>query len=379
MSVYNIKNALLWGICSYHFKSVNIKKPDSIKHLVLGILEAIPVLGQVVSLIEYSIVKLFQLNKTAQKAQKIAENSGIRTRQKSEGIDSSDLPKEWLDPETEEVYKLERIEYVKGETPTAGLGIRTKGQKFYGKGAIGEVKGVEGSETSVLKKGSLLEREFEIAQKIGVHPNFVRVEKLYVKSYSDTSQVKHKLLMEKIEGDTLTEYYRGHSKEKLSLEEVTSYLEMLKNCCLHLYSKGLTWKDVNSGNIMILDDKSSIKIIDFGFWSEVEDPEERAKLLFLGSLEVAGWMIKSSFVRAGSTPNRDNEYSIQYPEAFFGKKVEPARQVLSLHSHLYEGFDWMASFREKVKGKSDEEVMSILGNYFDCVIAAIQKQAESLK
>lgn len=55
-----MKNALLWGMCQSHFHQVQIQSQLSsrIVHLVLAIIEAIPIIGQLVSLIELKIVQL---------------------------------------------------------------------------------------------------------------------------------------------------------------------------------------------------------------------------------------------------------------------------------------------------------------------------------
>jgi hypothetical protein len=53
-----VKNALLWGICKSHIEHVRKKaqRHERITHLVLAILEAIPILGQIISLIERKLI-----------------------------------------------------------------------------------------------------------------------------------------------------------------------------------------------------------------------------------------------------------------------------------------------------------------------------------
>lgn len=56
-----LENALQWGICRSHFYQAQIQTQwgDRIVHLVLGIIEAIPVIGQIVSLIERKIIEFY--------------------------------------------------------------------------------------------------------------------------------------------------------------------------------------------------------------------------------------------------------------------------------------------------------------------------------
>lgn len=53
-----VKNALLWGICKSHIVHARMKvqRHERITHLVLAILEAIPILGQIISLIERKLI-----------------------------------------------------------------------------------------------------------------------------------------------------------------------------------------------------------------------------------------------------------------------------------------------------------------------------------
>lgn len=55
-----VRNALLWGMCRSHLYQVRVQSQlhSRIVHLVLAILEAIPVIGQIVSLIELKIVQI---------------------------------------------------------------------------------------------------------------------------------------------------------------------------------------------------------------------------------------------------------------------------------------------------------------------------------
>lgn len=54
-----LQNAFLWGMCASHLRQAKIQSHlvDKIAHIVLAILEAIPLIGQVVSLIELKIIR----------------------------------------------------------------------------------------------------------------------------------------------------------------------------------------------------------------------------------------------------------------------------------------------------------------------------------
>ncbi len=393
VELYTLKNVFNWEICINHIKSVNFENPKTaLVHLVLGILEAIPIFGQLISLAEYSIVKLSHLNKTDKKIQEIvtsnktdfksgsnsSHNPGLsavstvnQSKKNSLGTSKQiDFPSEEKN-DFQELLELDVINYIKGETRTRDLKISTKNQKIYGKGAYGEVRGIKQKQEQVLKKTNqkdALRNEFEIAKKIGDHPNFVRIDKLYIKKYPN-GRTQEKLLMEKIEGHELTQYCLC---EKLSSEEIISYLNTLKDCCVYLFKRGIYWRDLNAGNLMVLKDRSGIKLIDFGYWGEVENSELRAKVLFLGSLEIVGWMLKSSFMRKTSI-DREKELGVQYPLKFFEKEVTPPYQTYSLFRvDSYANADWMQLFCEKIKNGSDKEIIKILENYFDCVITKIK-------
>ncbi|KAF3361905.1 hypothetical protein PHSC3_001559 [Chlamydiales bacterium STE3] len=57
-----VRNALLWGMCRSHFYQVQIQRKlhSRIVHLALAILEAIPVIGQIVSLIELQSLRCYK-------------------------------------------------------------------------------------------------------------------------------------------------------------------------------------------------------------------------------------------------------------------------------------------------------------------------------
>lgn len=56
-----VKNALLWGMCRSHFYQVRVQSQlnSRIVHLVLAVLEAIPVAGQIISLIELKLIRQY--------------------------------------------------------------------------------------------------------------------------------------------------------------------------------------------------------------------------------------------------------------------------------------------------------------------------------
>lgn len=61
IDTYTIRNALCWGICRDHFRKVEVENLwyNRVIHITIGCLEALPVAGQIVSLIELGIIKFF--------------------------------------------------------------------------------------------------------------------------------------------------------------------------------------------------------------------------------------------------------------------------------------------------------------------------------
>ncbi len=57
---YTLSNALSWGLCKSHFDQANLTSSKGIKHLSLALLETLPILSQIVSLIELVAVNIFQ-------------------------------------------------------------------------------------------------------------------------------------------------------------------------------------------------------------------------------------------------------------------------------------------------------------------------------
>lgn len=60
--VYTFKNAMTWGICKEHCSQVQkgkLSNGASCFHISMAVLEAFPILGQIVSLVEYCVNKIF--------------------------------------------------------------------------------------------------------------------------------------------------------------------------------------------------------------------------------------------------------------------------------------------------------------------------------
>jgi hypothetical protein len=81
----SVRDALLWGICQSHLHQVRIQsRLDSrIAHLVLAILEAPPITGQIISLIELKIVQAF---KRPEPTSSIPRISPVRVQEKADDI-----------------------------------------------------------------------------------------------------------------------------------------------------------------------------------------------------------------------------------------------------------------------------------------------------
>lgn len=126
----------------------------------------------------------------------------------------------------------------------------------------------------VIKKGSsfTVERDFLIKEKIGNHPNLVEHIALYKKIYPKSGKVKFKLLMKKIDGVILSRFNNPFKPLKpLEDKIIIKNIEQIRDLCLFLFNKQISWSDVNSRNIFITNEKQDIMIIDFEVWSEIKD------------------------------------------------------------------------------------------------------------
>src|ERR1700733_2259223 len=89
---YTIPNALLWQNCVHNFEKANNTKYNIGQRIgfgLLGTFEAIPIIGQGVSLIETGVVKIHNAIKLAKKKEDMPQTlqeQSARTEQAAQGL-----------------------------------------------------------------------------------------------------------------------------------------------------------------------------------------------------------------------------------------------------------------------------------------------------
>src|SRR5262249_14873938 len=225
--------------------------------------------------------------------------------------------------------------------------IKVKREKqLLGKGAMGKGVYVYEDDPNVAVKKShpsqrqsfgrdIYKKEYEMGKRMD-HP--VLAKTYDMKSKEKNGMIKHKLMIEKIEGVNI---YKSH----LTKEQAIKLIEDAKSCCLYLLQQRIIWKDVNDGNIFITPE-GHLKICDFGLWIDhKESMAERVGLspefekqhdlkkppigveLLGGAVEVVGWILHGAGISPGNTQRGD----ILFPKAFFGDIQDPPHQVITFH------------------------------------------------
>lgn len=172
--------------------------------------------------------------------------------------------------------------------------------------------------------------------------------------------------MDKVNGISLHTHY--WSTQKLSRDVVENLIQSAKDCCLYLFDERIYWKDINESNLYIEEGTEALKILDFGFWNLEEDSAKLTYELMIGSMEIIGWILKCSYLRAESE-NRDQLYPIQFPNSFVGYENK-VTQVLSLYAQDYKkgpkGQTIDQAIHERVN--DDQRLKEYLASYFDTVL-----------
>ena len=100
----------------------------------------------------------------------------------------------------------------------------------------------------------LLKREYEIGKECS-HPNIVSMV-----SYKEIPSVGDGIIMEYIEGRTLTEFL----KESPTLSLRCKIFSELLSAIIYIHQKGLVHNDIKPDNIIITKNGNSLKLLDFG-------------------------------------------------------------------------------------------------------------------
>lgn len=100
----------------------------------------------------------------------------------------------------------------------------------------------------------LLKREYEIGKECS-HPNIVSMV-----SYKEIPSVGEGIIMEYIEGRTLTEFL----KEAPTLSLRCKIFSELLSAIIYIHQKGLVHNDIKPDNIIVTKNGNSLKLLDFG-------------------------------------------------------------------------------------------------------------------
>lgn len=154
-----------------------------------------------------------------------------------------------------------------------------------------------------------LETEFDILQR--AREAGVRVPKPLA-HIRDSKKNKEYLLMQRIRGRTLTEYFNSPQRKFFLKEEYHAWRTELARMIKLLHNANIYHRDLHIGNVMIGDDAGELYIIDFGQAKQVIFSEE------MGAI-----------------------YAHKY------KRISISRQLVDVHETLLD----------------DERILSVLKNY----------------
>lgn len=282
---------------------------------------------------------------------------------------------------SKEINKPQHVEYTKGVKRTHDLIPTVKDS--IGGGAAGTVF-IHGDKAHLVVKkctissrvGKTMERAFVLGQPVIAaperefaigsqlnHPHLVKMRDLYLKKYPEGQRV-YKLVMDKIEGDMISEYY---SKEKeLSDELVKKLLLQARDCCLYLFDQKVRWADLNTGNIFVTKEKKDLMLCDYGHWYTEENPLERTLYLMLGSMEIVQRILKGSSLENNNDLVLDIEKTV-FSREIFGTNVE-FKEIFSHMKMRYEDSQWMQDLNSKIANMDEQALRNFLGQYFEYVL-----------
>ena len=150
--------------------------------------------------------------------------------------------------------------------------IETKGYSslhtatYLGKKVI--LKGLKPEFKNEIFYQDLLKKEFEISRSLD-HPNIVKTI-----DFQNIPNLGDCIVMEYIEGLTLTEFIEGHrvieSQSRKAKNVYDKIFNELLDAMMYFHSKQITHRDLKPSNILITNNGNNVKIIDFGL-SDADD------------------------------------------------------------------------------------------------------------
>lgn len=246
----------------------------------------------------------------------------------------------------------EPIRYKKGETKTQDILPRNK-KKLLGTGSAGSVYEHKENSKLAIKKTNL--REYEMGATLD-HPVLAKTYRAYTKEYPENSGKPpvNRIVMDKIEGKIMANFTR--EENVISIEQAVKLLSQAKDCCSYLFDQNIVWYDIHDENSFIEDKTGNLKLIDFGSWRKVEDPNKKAMGLLNGARRLSVQVLRSipqgkkSYHQGIDEKTNAFYQKISYPKKFFDE----------------------SSIR-KAENMSENELKNFILSYFDHVIAELEK------
>lgn len=220
-------------------------------------------------------------------------------------------------------------------------------ENFLGKGISGKVYAIKSEKNDLAVKKSIDKTtikdsyidEFKISDKIH-HQNIAKSYKLYLKKYSDGTY-RNYIVMDKVKGISILSLMSDGNK--IQHDYTRKLIKQAESCCLYLFEKKIIWRDLHENNIFI--DDNGLKILDFGAWYEEKNRDFRvAYKLILGSKDLLKIILEVS-----SIPEEIKSGINLFSENYVNTKID------------------------KLMNLKEEELTTIITNYFDEVLAQFNK------
>jgi eukaryotic-like serine/threonine-protein kinase len=128
-----------------------------------------------------------------------------------------------------------------------------------------------------------------------IKENYIKIEKLHhpniaaVKAmeYDENQNVGYFIVMEYVKGKDLKYWLKKElkSQEKLELETVTKILKPVAEALDYAHHKKIIHRDIKPENIMVTEDLSEVKILDFGLAAQIRSS---LSMVSMKSMDISG-------------------------------------------------------------------------------------------
>jgi serine/threonine-protein kinase len=173
--------------------------------------------------------------------------------------------------------------------------------------------------------GARLRREFEVLRQLK-HPNVVQVF-----DAGETRDHEHYLAMEFLEGRSLSKMVAKYGP--LRADMYADILEQIASALDDAHAKGILHRDINPGNIMIVEGPNQAaiaKLLDFGL-AKVREPDKTKQMNMTGAGVILG------------------NVAFMSPEQSRGQKLNAATDIYALAATSYFALTGEAPFTHRVE------------------------------